>query len=486
VPRSLVVVQSVSNPGAMMASSVVLRAKEVHHWRQTPATAGFGLAFLGTLAVALIQGPKEFFYDSHGYWTLGKTFIENGHFSLSNFNSITRGYVLPLIYRELQAIANHFGWTSSSMVKLFNALLFALIGSVLAPKLAEMAWPERRWGIGRRLALTGLLVAFWSGYMNFPLSDVPALAATLAAIVAAGSPESPGWMFGAGVACALAINIRPGYAPLAPVVVALVAAGWFDRRGRLRASTARRALCAGMLALGFVAISLPQSLSSYRHYHTASPLPGTAAGMFKEQVWEGLIYQRFESYVGANPHVGIYYDDPVGVALLAKLKNHQIETWGQYLELVANHPATMGALLVRRFVNGMDARYTTPYVEHLDHDGILWLRIVGFLLVLLALVRVLWPAARRRLGPARWRYPLALLLCNITSLASHAETRYMLTFYVLTYILVLAAGWPNPIAGTVVGLRRFRTLAILLAGSVAFTALVWHITAVTSSLRHLR
>jgi hypothetical protein len=472
-----------------MASPTALGTREARRWRLGHTTTAFGIAFAATLTVAMIQGPKPFYADSHTYWTLGKTFIKNGHFSLLNFNSILRGYMLPLIFREAQMVANDLGWTPSSMAKLLNALVFALIGSVLGPRLAEMAWPERRWGIWRRLALTGLVVVFWSGFLNFPLSDFPALAATLAAIVAAGNPESPGWMFAAGLACALAIDIRPSYTPLAPVVLLLVAAGWFDRRGQRHASTARRALCAGLLALGFVAVSLPQSLSSYRHFHTASFIPGTAAGLFKQEVGEGLIYQRVDVYVGANVGVNspipINYYDPVGMELLAKQKNHQIENWGQYIGLMATHPVAMGALFVRRFVNGLDARYTTVYIEHLHHDGILWLRIAGFLLVLLALIRLLWPAARRRLGPTRWRYPVALLLCNLSILASHTETRYLLTFYILTYILVLAAGWPNPFTRSDAGLRRFKTLAILFVGSAAFTAVVWHITAVTSSHRHL-
>jgi hypothetical protein len=441
----------------------------------------FGIAFLGALMVAMIQGPKPFYADSHEYWTMGESFVRNGHFSLLNFDNFVRGYTLALIYRELQALAGSLRWTSSSALKLSNALLFALIGSVLGPRLAEMAWPRRRWGIWRRLALTGLLVVFWSGYLNFPLSDFPALAAVLVAIVATGSPGSPGWMLGCGLACGLAINIRPGYLPLAPIVFALMVVGWRERRGPWAVSMSRRALCAGLLAVGFVAVSLPQSLASQSNFDSWNPIPG---GMFNLQLTDGLIQQRYETYVGATPHLAIYSEDRAGVELLAEHGGHQIEGWLPYSELIATHPVTMGGLFLRRFVNGVDLRYTTPYIEHLHHDGILWLRIVGFLLVFLALVRVLWAPARRRLGPARWRYPAALLLCGLPSLSSHAEVRYMLPFLMLAYILVLAAGWPNPIPRSDAGLRRFKTAAILCASALAFTALVWHITSLTSRNMH--
>src|SRR5205823_4473777 len=74
--------------------------------------------------------------------------------------------------------------TPSHGVKLFNALMFALIGAVLAPRLAEITWPRFQWGIGRRLSLTALLLLFWNGYLDFPLSDFPALAMALLALIA--------------------------------------------------------------------------------------------------------------------------------------------------------------------------------------------------------------------------------------------------------------------------------------------------------------
>jgi hypothetical protein len=144
----------------------------------------------------------------------------------------------------------------------------------------------------------------------------------------------------------------------------------------------------------------------------------------------------------------------------------------------------MGGLFMRHVINGLDPRYSTPYIEHLNVASHLWLRILGFLLVFLALVRVLWRTARQRLGAARWRYPVALLLCSVTSITAPAEPRYLLPAYLVIYILVLAPGWPSPIGPRDAGLSRFRTLAILSVASLAFTAIVWHVVSATSSQMH--
>jgi hypothetical protein len=462
--------------------SVAVRVSASPRGRLGTAIAAFGVAFVGTLFVALAQGPKIFYFDSGHYWLLGETFVHNGHFSLLNFESPIRGYILPLICHELRAIANSLLWRPSSLVKLFNALIFALIGAVLAPRLAEIAWPEQRWGLARRMALATLLVVFWGGFLNFPLSDLPGLAMALLALIAIARPDSPGWMLTAGVAAALALDIRAAYLLFGGILILLVAWAWFDQRGRKHASTARRALCAGLLIAGFAAVSLPQSLSAHRYYKTWSFVPGATLDLSSLYLTPGLGLQRVGAYVGPGLPPSMEYIDPTGVRLLHEQKNGKITSTGQYVGLIASHPIAMGALLGRHVINGLDARYSTPYVEHIEPR--LGLRLAGFLLIFLALVRVLWPTARRSLGPAKWRYPVALLLCCPTSVPAPMEPRYMLPANLVGYILVLTPGWPNPIGPGEAGLRRFRTLAILVVSYLVFMALVWHVVSATT--KHLR
>jgi hypothetical protein len=445
----------------------------------------FGLALAGAASIALLQGSKPFYYDSGGYWSLAGSFTQKGHFSLLNFESSLRGYGLPLIYRGLQAIVEGLRWSPSVVVKLFNGLLFALIGGLLAPGLAELAWPERRWGISRRVALTVLLLVFWSGYLNFPLSDFPALAAALLTLVAAGRVDSPGWMFVAGASCAAAIDLRPEYLPLAPIPLGFAAWQWLAQRRRLGPRVARRALCVALLGVGFVAVSLPQSLSAHRHFGDWSFVPGAAANLTGEQLGNGLEFQRYDTYVGGDRPPEMFYYDEAGHGLLSEQKHGSIESVSQYAGLVADHPFFFAGLVVRHAINGLDERYSTPYIEHVHSTAEPLRRFAGFLLVFLAVVRVLWPAARRSLAPARWRYPVTLLLCCVTSLFTAVEPRYLLPAYLLSYMLVLAPGWPSPLGGAGTGLRRRLLVPAALAVAYAASmAVVWHV--VTSATAHLR
>jgi hypothetical protein len=454
---------------------------------QLPSVAlACGVAFAGTLIVALLQGEKPFWGDSGGYWSLAGTFTENGHFSLLNFNSPLRGYLLPLINYGLQRLQADFAWTSSSTVKVFNALVFALIGTVLGPALIRTVWPRQpRWRLWQRLALTALFVVFWSGYLNFPLSDFPGLAMALLTLVAVSRSDRPGWMLLAGVALGMCIDIRAAYLLLAPAVAVLVLWAWLEQRGSAHAPASRRALCAGLLVLGFAVVSLPQSLSAHRFYGTWSFVPSAAsfepAGSF---FTPGMYNQNRDTYLKPGGAVAMIYEYPAGRRLLDEQKEDKILSTGQYVGLFFSHPLVMGGLIAGHIIDSMDPLYSTPYIEHLHNAGRTWGRIASYLLIFIALLRLLWPAARRRLGPARLRYLGALAVCVLTTVPSDIERRYFLPLYLIGYALALIPGWPNPLGNAAGGLRRYRTPAIIAVCFLAYTAVVWYFTG--EALSHVR
>jgi hypothetical protein len=454
---------------------------------QRAAIGAFGVAFVVMLAIALAQDAKPFYYDSGVYWILGTTFVEDGAFSLLNFDNPTRGYLIPLITHSLAELTAVLGWDASSLVKLFNALVFALIATVLAPKLAKLTWPEKVWGFWRRLGVAALLLLFWSPYLNFPLSDFPALTAALLALVAASRPAAPGWMLVAGVATAAAINMRPAYIVAIPVVLGLIAFGLWQQRdvGAPRASVWRRTLCVLLLLLGFVAISLPQALATHRHHEKWSFVPGAARGLSSLQFTEGMRLQRYETFVGTGqPGPSMRYQDVTGVRILEQRGDSTIDDYGEYLGVVAGHPLEMAGIFVRHAINGLDQRYRTPYVESSDTSYQPWLRLFGFLLVFLAVARLAWPATRRSLGPARWRYLGALLLCAAPSIVSAVETRFMLPAYLCAYLAVFAPGWANPFPPTQSVAARIRVAALWLTGlAVYFAIVVYVINGATDQLR---
>lgn len=447
-----------------------------------PAATAFACLFLAGLFLALLQGSKPFYFDSGNYWDLAASFDAGGHFSLLNFEYTgLRGYALPLTYFGLRETGGHLGLGDTHEVMVFNAAVMALIGGVLAPRLAEVAWPRRPWGLLRRLALGLLLFVFWRGYLSYPLSDLPALAAALLAIVAVSSPTSPAWMALGGVATAYALNARPAYLLLVPLLLLLL---FWDmwRQRRAAGSLRSRSLCLGLFVLGLTLVSLPQSLLSHRNLGDYSPIPGgnDLAGL---QYTEGLRLQRYETFVGNAPPQ-MEYLDPHTAGILGGLEDGVVTGSSEYAGIVLSHPLTMAGVFLRHVVNGLDQRYPTPYVERLESPANKLLRFGGFLLVFLALFRLAWRQGRRSLGPARWPLPVILLAASATSLPSAIETRFMLPAFVLASLVVIAPGWPSPLETAERGPRRYRTLAVALLAGILYFAIVNAI--VSDATQHLR
>jgi hypothetical protein len=450
--------------------------------RAHPAATSFACLFVVGLLVALLQGEKPFYFDSGSYWLLSETFSANGGFSLLDFEYTgIRGYALPLTYFFVREVGDFLTFGDALQAMVFNAALVAAIGALLGPRLAQIAWPEQRWGIARRLALGALILVFWRGYLSYPLSDFPALATALLALVAVASPTSPAWMAVGGLAAAYATNARPSYLLLVPLLLLLVLWDWWQHR-QGEAAVPRRLLCIGLFVAGLVVVSLPQSLLDHRNFDGYSPVPGgnDLAGL---QYTEGLRLQRYETFVG-EAGARMEYLDPHTEDVLAGLEGGVVADTPQYAETALSHPLTIAGVFLRHVVNGLDARYPTPYVERLESGSNKILRFAGFLLVFLALFRLLWPRGRRSLGPARWRFPAALLAVCATSLPSAIETRFLLPVFVLASLLVLAPGWPLPVGPAEQGLRRYRTLALAaLAGLVYFAIVGAIVSDATDNLR---
>jgi hypothetical protein len=445
------------------------------------ALVPFAVVVVVAFVVALLQGDKPFYYDASGYWGLAQSFVKDGTFSLLNFDNAIRGYLLPLVNHGVQEVGNALSLSEYVQAKLLNAVVVAVVTTILAPALAEQTWPDHRWGVGRRLLLAAVTLVFWRGYLNFPLSDFWALGAVLLALIAIGRVDRPGWMFVAGLSAAVALNMRPAYLLLAPILALLVAFAWWRGRGAPHAGWPKRGIGVALLVTGFALVSLPQSLGAHRHFDTWSFVPGAAGGLQALQFTEGLRMQRYETYVGheqASPQM--IYIDPTGARILRERPNGQVKDGGEYLGVIASHPLQMAGVFGRHIVNGLDARYSTPYVEKIDTGGGRWIRLLGFLLVFVALARVVWPQARRALGAARWRYPAALLAAGATALASAVETRFLLPAYLLSYVLALAPGWPPLLDPAQGGWRRYRAPAVVAVGLVVFFAVVLHIVGVAT------
>jgi hypothetical protein len=407
------------------------------------------------------SGYGQFYYDSGVYWQLGDSFEHNGHFSLLSYHvapgGYPRGYSLPLLNHTLHVIASWIGISDVTIMKLFGALMAAVLGVVVLPRLARLLFPRASIGLARMLALNALIFLYWRDHFDFPLSDFPALLVACIGLIGLLRATTAGYVV-AGLGFGLAANIRPAYLPAAFAVI--VVAALLPRRPW---DWRRRSEATALVLAGALLASLPQMLINNHQRGSLSPFVPGGKNVALLQLSDGMRAQRYETYVGASsgyPQPQVFYFDPATERVLQKEhlaaqtvilgQYAAITRYGQYARVVVHHPLDMAAAYVRRLFNGLDVWYPTPYVRNLSNKPIIF-SLLQYTLMFLAIARLLLPEPRRALGRIRWIGIVILLIPCLTAVPGAVEPRFFLPLQMLIYMLVCFG--PD-------------TKALLLAGSV--------------------
>ncbi len=231
-----------------------------------------------------------------------------------------------------------------------------------------------------------------------PMSDVPALAAWLAALALAGRPSTPA-LAGSALAALVAILIRPN---LAPLVLAVMWQAWLPA-GSARAGLRRTLLIAAAAAIGVGIVAWVQA------YLYGSPLQ-SGYGQAHELFAAAHVPQNIRLYA-AWLRQGIAWP---ALALI---------TGGGVL-LVASavrHPHWRPALL-------MSALTVALYLIYIPFDSWTYLRFVLVPLALAPLGVAETVGRLRHTRMARWTFPIAAGLILLLTLPNVQRARNLAVF----------------------------------------------------------
>ena len=396
------------------------------------------------LAVLLLYGiylplsgysQEHLRFDAAEYWELSLKFTQHGHFSLLAYDNSLRGYLGPLLLLPARLLCHYTGWPILTATKILGAGWAALLFGVAIPELWKQATGRSVAG-GRWLVLLGLSFAFWRGYFNFPLTDMPALALLLLGLALA---SRHGWVAagGAGLLLAAAVNMRPVYLVSVPAFV------WLLSRGSATGKWPRVAA----LVAGAALVLAPQLLINRIHFKENTPLvlarlAGLHTGsLYLEKMNWGLEQQKYETTFGTDyPDKVMLFRDEAGSRLLREAGVPYFLTYGAYASVLLRHPLTASGIMARHLFNGLDIQYPTPYVQRVYQLtwGLAWLNYTVWFGVLLVLARV----RLRHWSLRHWLVLAALLAPCLVVLPMGMECRYLLP---LQLLLCVAFGfaWPG-------------------------------------------
>ncbi|WP_046242560.1 hypothetical protein [Hymenobacter terrenus] len=391
----------------------------------------------GVYAIYLLTSDyQNLYYDAEDYWQLGHRFYQDGHFSLLAYDDALRGYAYPLVNFWCLALRKALDLRAVTVVKLLNAAMAGALFGVVGPRLWQASTGQPMLpSVPRRLLWAGLGFVFWRDYFNFSLSDFPALFALGLALWQA-QRRSLGAALVAGLALALAINVRPIYQVAVPAVVGLL---W---HGPPRPAWPTR--LAG-LALGAALVLTPQWLINRRHFGANTPLVLSQSkelrisNLYLQKLKWGLLHEKYESSVGRELPTGqLLFMNAAGAAILRQEGLTDFRSLGQYLKVAAGHPGAVVGAYARHLFAGLDISHPTPYLHRwapsplrngLNYTLWFWagLVVIGA-------------------GRPTWRLALvlaSLLLPCLAVVPLSMEVRFLLPLHLLLLALVSFGPWPT-------------------------------------------
>lgn len=340
----------------------------------------FILVFALNLIFNFLFADSQIYADAMNYWELGKSLWKNGHFSFYNLETGFRGYFFPFF---LGIFGQIFSWSRWSYIIAYSILAGILFAAII-PKLiiTDKEWDKN---IDLKFIVRGIIcyiifMLFFCGLLYYPLSDIFAIFICMLTVVFANkilSEDNPFKLFilsicfGAGLY--LAYNVRTIYM-FASIYLVLV----YGIKILKNSAWLKKILSILGGGLGFGIASIPQIIINRNLLNIISLKVPTNSLMLTQLSW-GLMYQRYDTYIGAQQNIPqMYFLDSVGNKILqAEGLTQGIQTWSDYFHIALKYPFEMLGIYVRHLVNMLLPVFPNQYVLDLDNNKI-WLAVLSF------------------------------------------------------------------------------------------------------------
>ncbi|MBT2556802.1 hypothetical protein J7E24_03325 [Hymenobacter sp. ISL-91] len=407
----------------------------------------FGIAFLLFGVHVFTSRFHIQVYDANGYRELAYKLYNGGDFALLRFDSALRGYLYPLLYVPIVALANAQSIVSEeALIKLVGALvagaIFGWLPALLWQRVTGTKLPPLRRGA---FIVVGFLL--WRDYFNYMLTDFPAVAGLVGALCLLLPRPTLAKSVLAGLLVAAVINMRPVYLVALPSVLAV--GSWLAYHDSTRRWHIAVSRFLGAYALGFMLLSAPQWYINWENFGINRPLvigidytdPAMVAtgDLYLQKITDGFTVQKYETGIAVDySNAQVQYLDLSGTALLALDFNRKMDSYGEYLQFVLRHPLDMLGLNARHLFNGLDVLYPTPYLYRVyTTTGLL----AGMNYTLLFVAIIICMLRLNQLTVTHILLISALLIPALISVPLPVECRYVLSLHLLL-VAIACFGWP--------------------------------------------
>ena len=397
-----------------------------------------------------LKNVTQFYWDSVEYWNMTPQFIVNGRFVFNPQNYNYRGYMYPLFL----GLMNGFGRFNIHVYWIVSSLFYSFMINGILPCAYERVFNDSV-GIVKRMAVLAMLMLFWPGLFEYPLTDLPAVLLSIFAlyILYESRYVEKAWLrfvlsFVSGLLCYTTLNFRATYKG-----VIFIAAGMIIVYYRKSWKTLVPSLV--FFAMGVMVVALPQIYANYINYGVYSfdnPLSLFTPNRMSYLLFEGAVWNRMEGYVGADPTMSAAFTgvDPVIKRIFEQegILLNELDPPGLnvFIGVVLKYPLEFAMTYLSHLIECFDVRYGNIYST--EYKGRYFIQSLSILIYYIMgadmMVKVRVRQVKEELNKAKIiifcrRYGLIfayLLFPFAISLVGHIEPRYAVGMLVLVYAYV--------------------------------------------------
>ncbi len=424
----------------------------------------FAVVFFLLFIYTYYTSSGEQFYDSDYYISIANELFNDGGFSFKNFPNSFRGYAYPTIIQVLSYCASIVSISPVSTVYMLNCVMVALIITVILPKTFSDNVFMRRYIFGVLLQF-GFVMLFWSDYLSYSLSDIPAMFFLLCGVYFIKRilfyneykicVQTAIFSFLAGFFLYTAYNTRTIY--LYTCILLLIYAYVYIVKVQIteaKSSVSNKTLLlksklpfilflSATFLLGFAISSFPQMFINFHHTGNITPRVLTEnlinnSVLENMQVFWGLDTPRYETYVGSLAlfeYAGVHFVDTLSAELILKegitLENFQLFT---IIELLFKYPAEIISIYTRHIISALTPIYSEIYITNMYVDKTLTVVVNIFAWITAGVCHLSsWKTGGRAFYKKYGWLLFCILVSCILVLAGALEIRFFIILHFLLY-----------------------------------------------------
>ncbi|ADZ85484.1 hypothetical protein [Cellulosilyticum lentocellum] len=405
------------------------------------------ISFITLLIAAVVFCTKTQIYDSEYYWSWGMSIFNNGKINFLNFPETFRGYLYPFIIASLRVIGLKLFNSEWILFILFNCVIFTGIICVLVPKLLEYDMNSKYSWI-KSFIFSILVVIFWRNHLVYSLSDIPAMAMFMLAVLMLknlykGKGIFPYLLKSFFIGCILyaAYNTRAIYlyAGILVIIYYIII--------NLKQNKITLIGFIGALILGGALIAIPQMKINEQYTGSSTPRVLTEQlfnydnNLQMYQIYEGMGMTRYESLITQyedydKPAIG--YPDVTGKQIIIEeglTGSLGVLGLGDIIKLYLKYPFDFVSIYMNHIFSYLTIIWSdSTYIDSFCADKYFFFTINVFVwLYALAGWIFKGDCDKKRIGWENWGFLIIMLIPCIMCIPGVPELRFWSLIYFLIY-----------------------------------------------------